>query len=54
VQDRQRVWLFGTLLAHPGGILIGQSTYDAVRGEVEAEPFGDLDLKGKPAPIATY
>jgi class 3 adenylate cyclase len=32
-----------------GGILIGQATYDAVRDEVPAEPFGDLDLKGKPA-----
>jgi adenylate cyclase len=40
--------------APSGGILIGRSTYDAVRDEVEAEPFGDLDLKGKPAPVPTY
>ena len=40
--------------APPGGILIGQSTYDAVVGEVVAEPFGNLDLKGKPAPVPTY
>ena len=38
----------------PGGILIGRSTFDAVRDEVEAEPFGELDLKGKPAPVPTY
>jgi adenylate cyclase len=40
--------------APPGGILIGQSTYDAVADEVVAEPFGDLDLKGKPGPVTTY
>jgi adenylate cyclase len=40
--------------APPGGILIGQSTYDAVANEVVAEPFGDLDLKGKPGPVTTY
>ena len=40
--------------APAGGILIGRSTFDAVRDEVEAEPFGELDLKGKPAPVPTY
>jgi class 3 adenylate cyclase len=40
--------------APAGGILIGRSTFDAVRDEVEAEPFGDLDLKGKSAPVPTY
>ena len=40
--------------APPGGILIGQATYEAVRDEVTAEPFGDLDLKGKPAPVPTF
>lgn len=40
--------------ARPGGILIGQATYDAVRDEVAAMPFGDLDLKGKPSPVPTY
>jgi adenylate cyclase len=40
--------------APAGGILIGQATFDAVRSEVAAEPFGDLDLKGKPAPVPTY
>lgn len=38
----------------PGGILIGQATYNAVRDEVTVEPFGDLDLKGKPAPVPTF
>ena len=40
--------------APPGGILIGQATYDVVRGEVAARPLGDLDLKGKPFPVPTY
>ena len=40
--------------APPGGILIGQATFDAVRDEVTAEPFGDLDLKGKPTPVRTF
>ena len=40
--------------APPGGILIGQATYDVVRSEVAARPFGDLDLKGKPFPVPTY
>ncbi|HEU4831175.1 MAG TPA: adenylate/guanylate cyclase domain-containing protein [Actinomycetota bacterium] len=40
--------------APAGGILIGRSTFEAVRDEVEAEPFGELDLKGKPAPVPTY
>jgi adenylate cyclase len=40
--------------APAGGILIGQATFDAVSGEVAAEPFGDLDLKGKLVPVRTY
>jgi class 3 adenylate cyclase len=40
--------------ARPGGILIGQATYDAVRDEVAVEPFGELDLKGKASPVPTY
>ena len=40
--------------APAGGILIGQATFDAVRDEVAAEPFGDLDLKGKRTPVPTY
>ena len=51
----------GVLLDHPNSgfviatpILIGQATYDAVRDEVTAEPIGDFDLKGKPAPVPTF
>ena len=40
--------------APPGEILIGRSTYEAVRDLIEARPFGDLDLKGKPEPVPTY
>jgi class 3 adenylate cyclase len=40
--------------ARPGGILIGQATYDAVRDEFAVEPFGELDLKGKHSPVPTY
>jgi adenylate cyclase len=40
--------------ARPGGILIGQATYEAVRDEVAVEPFGELDLKGKASPVPTY
>jgi class 3 adenylate cyclase len=40
--------------APAGGILIGQATFDAVRDDVAAEPFGDLDLKGKLVPVPTY
>jgi class 3 adenylate cyclase len=34
--------------------LIGRATYEAVRGEVSVEAFGELDLKGKPSPVPTY
>jgi len=40
--------------APPGGILIGQTTYGAVRDEVDTRPFGDLDLKGKRSPAPPY
>jgi adenylate cyclase len=40
--------------APPGGILIGQATYDAVHDDVAVEPFGELDLKGKASPVPTY
>ncbi len=40
--------------ARPGAILIGRATYEAVRDEIAAEPFGELDLKGKPSPVPTY
>jgi class 3 adenylate cyclase/cytochrome bd-type quinol oxidase subunit 2 len=40
--------------ATPGRVLIGESTYEAVRGEIAAEPYGELDLKGKPEPVPVY
>jgi adenylate cyclase len=40
--------------AEPGSVLIGESTYELVRDEIPAEPFGELELKGKPAPVPVY
>ena len=40
--------------AEPGRVLIGEVTYEAVRGEFPAEPYGELDLKGKPRPVPVY
>jgi class 3 adenylate cyclase len=40
--------------ARPGTVLIGEATYEAVRDEIPAEPYGQLDLKGKQAPVPVY
>lgn len=40
--------------AQPGSVLIGETTYELVRGEIAAEPHGELELKGKPAPVPVY
>jgi adenylate cyclase len=40
--------------AEPGSVLIGETTYELVRGEIAAEPYGELELKGKPAPVPVY
>ncbi len=40
--------------ARPGRILIGQATYEAVRDAIAAEPLGELELKGKPAPVPAF
>lgn len=40
--------------AEPGQVVLGQPTYESVRGELEARPIGELDLKGKSGPIAAY
>jgi adenylate cyclase len=40
--------------ARPGRILIGQPTYESVRDAIHAEPFGALELKGKPAPVPAF
>ncbi len=40
--------------AEPGSVLIGEATYELVREEIPAEPYGELELKGKPAPVPVY
>ena len=40
--------------ARPGGILIGPTTYEAVRGEVAVQPIGELELKGKAEPVPAF
>ena len=40
--------------AEPGSVLIGEATYELVRGEIAAEPHGELELKGKAAPVPVY
>jgi class 3 adenylate cyclase len=40
--------------AQPGSVLIGEATYELVRGEIAAEPHGELELKGKAAPVPVY
>jgi class 3 adenylate cyclase/tetratricopeptide (TPR) repeat protein len=41
-------------LAEPGQILLGEDTYRLVRGEVDVEPAGALELRGREEPLATY
>ena len=53
-EGRDAFWIRLQASAPAGGILIGQATFDAVSGEVAAEPFGELDLKGKLVPVPTY
>lgn len=40
--------------APAGGLVIGEQTYRLVRREVEAEPAGELDLRGRRQPISAY
>ena len=40
--------------AEPGTVLIGEATYELVREEISAEPYGELELKGKPEPVPVY
>jgi adenylate cyclase len=40
--------------ATPGRILIGRTTYAAVRDVIPAEPLGELELKGKAEPVPAY
>ncbi len=41
-------------LAKPGQILIGEDTYRLVRGEVDVEPAGRVELRGRSESLATY
>ncbi|HEU6446705.1 MAG TPA: adenylate/guanylate cyclase domain-containing protein [Gaiellaceae bacterium] len=40
--------------AEPGEVVIGEATHEALRGSVDAQPLGELDLRGKSAPVAAY
>jgi class 3 adenylate cyclase/tetratricopeptide (TPR) repeat protein len=40
--------------AAPGEILIGEETHALVRREVQAKPAGQLELRGRQAPIGAY
>jgi class 3 adenylate cyclase len=40
--------------AEPGQVVVGEATYEAVRDELDAEPIGELELKGKRAPVSAY
>ncbi len=41
-------------LAEPGQILIGEDTYRLVRNEVDVEPSGRVELRGRSEPLATF
>ena len=40
--------------AEPGQVVLGEATHVAVRDRVQAEPIGELELKGKTAPVGAY
>ncbi len=40
--------------AEPGQVVIGETTYEAIRAHAQAEPLGDIEVKGKAAPVAAY
>lgn len=40
--------------AEPGEVVIGPATYEAVRGNAELEPIGELEVRGKSATVAAY
>ena len=41
-------------LAEPGQILLGEDTYRLVRREVDAEPAGGLEVRGRSRPVETW
>src|SRR3990170_3091579 len=40
--------------AHPGEILLGDATFRLVRDAIDAQPAGELDLKGKSLPVRAH
>ena len=40
--------------AHPGQVVIGESTYSAIGDGARAEPLGELAVKGKTDPVTAY
>jgi class 3 adenylate cyclase len=40
--------------AAPGQVVLGQTTYEAVGEVAETELIGELDVKGKSAPVTAY
>ena len=41
-------------IAPPGGVYVGQSTHDLVRGSIEFEPAGEHEVKGKQDNVAAF
>jgi class 3 adenylate cyclase len=40
--------------AEPGQVVIGSTTYHAIRDGARIEPLGEIEVKGKAAPVAAY
>jgi class 3 adenylate cyclase len=40
--------------AEPGEVVVGQATHEALPGDAETAPIGELELKGKSAPVTAY
>jgi class 3 adenylate cyclase len=40
--------------AEPGQVVIGRTTYEVIRADADAQPIGELELKGKSVPVAAY
>jgi adenylate cyclase len=40
--------------AEPGQVVIGQTTFEAIAAHARTEQLGELDLKGKTAPVTAY
>jgi class 3 adenylate cyclase len=40
--------------AEPGEVVLGQATHEALRDRAETTPIGELELKGKSAPVTAY